>query len=343
MQLVAFALGGGVSLALGDIAMQYSVAFLGLAVGPPILNALTIIVGVILSYFLDGGLNKPYLVFPGMACAAAAIGLGAWAHVANIKAGRKLNTADHSNNVATPDDCISPKGQNHHSHAAAASCSLKGTLNGDQHSASTMQSSMSNNKLGVCVATDSKHVASDSKSSTHVEMQLRQRHNVIQRCDGSSRLAGTSSSHGNGSSSSTGSGSTSNNCNVLRSKPAAGYNHNQRDVCTVADDENDKCNDQSSEQLSGGPSWHDSINNLVVPATSLKPQKVLTAESSSYNAADSNELPSGSQDDLVLVMPSQHQQAGQLLHPARVDKQHRSIQSADDHVWLGIVIAVGGM
>uniref|UniRef100_A0A383VZ22 Uncharacterized protein n=1 Tax=Tetradesmus obliquus TaxID=3088 RepID=A0A383VZ22_TETOB len=78
---VAFALAGGFFLAFGDLGMQYATALLGLSIGPPLLNALTVIIGVVLAYFLDGGINKPQLVFPGMACAAVAIALGAAAHV----------------------------------------------------------------------------------------------------------------------------------------------------------------------------------------------------------------------------------------------------------------------
>ena len=43
--LVAFALAGGMSLAVGDVCMMFSVALLGLAVGPAAVNALSIIVG----------------------------------------------------------------------------------------------------------------------------------------------------------------------------------------------------------------------------------------------------------------------------------------------------------
>lgn len=50
--------------------MQYATALLGLSIGPPLLNALTVIIGVVLAYFLDGGINKPQLVFPGMVGAA---------------------------------------------------------------------------------------------------------------------------------------------------------------------------------------------------------------------------------------------------------------------------------
>ena len=72
--LVGFALASGACLGVGDIALQYAVAFLGLTVGPPILNTIVVVLGTIFSYFLDGGINKAYLVFPGMSLAVAAIG-----------------------------------------------------------------------------------------------------------------------------------------------------------------------------------------------------------------------------------------------------------------------------
>jgi hypothetical protein len=91
--VVAFAIAGGICLSLGDIAMQYAVAFLGLSIGPPILNALTIIIGIILSYFLDGGINQAHLVFTGMACAAIAIALGTAAHLTHPATKQQLATA----------------------------------------------------------------------------------------------------------------------------------------------------------------------------------------------------------------------------------------------------------
>ena len=78
--LVGFALASGVCLGVGDIALQYAVAFLGLTVGPPILNTIVVVLGTIFSYFLDGGINNAYLVFPGMSLAVVAIGLGVLAH-----------------------------------------------------------------------------------------------------------------------------------------------------------------------------------------------------------------------------------------------------------------------
>ncbi|GBF92541.1 ureide permease-like [Raphidocelis subcapitata] len=77
---VAFAVAGGATLSVGDVAMQYTTALLGLSIGPPLLNATTVVLGVVLTYFLDGGINRPELVFPGMACATLAIALGAAAH-----------------------------------------------------------------------------------------------------------------------------------------------------------------------------------------------------------------------------------------------------------------------
>ena len=43
-------------------------------------NTIVVVLGIIFSYFLDGGINKAYLVFPGMSLAALAIGLGVLAH-----------------------------------------------------------------------------------------------------------------------------------------------------------------------------------------------------------------------------------------------------------------------
>lgn len=63
--------------------------------GPPILNSITLIVGVVLAYFLDGGINKPQLVFTGAAFAAVAVGLGAAAHVVTQSAAAAA-TATHS-------------------------------------------------------------------------------------------------------------------------------------------------------------------------------------------------------------------------------------------------------
>jgi hypothetical protein len=70
-----------------DLALQYSIALCGLSIGPPILNSITLIVGVVLAYFLDGGINKPQLVFSGAAFAAVAVGLGAAAHVVSQRSG----------------------------------------------------------------------------------------------------------------------------------------------------------------------------------------------------------------------------------------------------------------
>jgi hypothetical protein len=69
------------SLLPADLALQYSIGLCGLSVGPPILNSITLVVSVVLAYFLDGGINKPQLVFTGAAAAAVAVGLGAAAHV----------------------------------------------------------------------------------------------------------------------------------------------------------------------------------------------------------------------------------------------------------------------
>ena len=51
--LVGFAVAGGITLAVGDVCMQFSVALLGLSVGPAAINALTIVIGATQSGKLD--------------------------------------------------------------------------------------------------------------------------------------------------------------------------------------------------------------------------------------------------------------------------------------------------
>ena len=41
--------------------------------------------GTTLNYFLDGGLNRAAILFPGIAAAALATAFGAWAHIQSQK------------------------------------------------------------------------------------------------------------------------------------------------------------------------------------------------------------------------------------------------------------------
>jgi hypothetical protein len=68
--------------------MQYATALLGLSIGPPLLNALTVIIGVVLAYFLDGGINKPQLVFPGMVSLQLR---SPWAHLVLLHVGEQCS------------------------------------------------------------------------------------------------------------------------------------------------------------------------------------------------------------------------------------------------------------
>lgn len=79
---VLFAVVGGITLSMGDVAIQYTVDLLGMATGPAIINALAISVGVTMNFYLDNGKSNPQLLFPGMACAALATVAGALAHLA---------------------------------------------------------------------------------------------------------------------------------------------------------------------------------------------------------------------------------------------------------------------
>jgi hypothetical protein len=106
--VTAFALASGVFLGIGDVALQYAVAFLGLAIGPPIMNALTVILGILISYFLDGGMNAAYLVFPGMALAALAIGLGVVAHLTSTAVQERQKDKSGRGQQSTQDITIEP-------------------------------------------------------------------------------------------------------------------------------------------------------------------------------------------------------------------------------------------
>ncbi|KAK9810452.1 hypothetical protein WJX72_010917 [[Myrmecia] bisecta] len=84
-QVVLFALSSGACIALGDLLMQTAGAQLGVAVGPAIIFAVGIAGGVVLSFFLDKGLNTASLLFTGGGCALAAVVFGALAHIAANK------------------------------------------------------------------------------------------------------------------------------------------------------------------------------------------------------------------------------------------------------------------
>lgn len=82
-QAVAFAVCAGMLLFMGDMSMQYGVALLGMSVAMPLINSLEIIISVVINFFLDAGLNKKALLFPGAACFVVATAFGALAYLQN--------------------------------------------------------------------------------------------------------------------------------------------------------------------------------------------------------------------------------------------------------------------
>ncbi|KAH8966509.1 hypothetical protein BDL97_03G028300 [Sphagnum fallax] len=80
---VAFAMGGGLALCLGNISMQYALAFVGISLTEVVSASLAVVVGTSVNYVLDGGMNCAVILFPGVACFLVAVVLGSFCHASN--------------------------------------------------------------------------------------------------------------------------------------------------------------------------------------------------------------------------------------------------------------------
>ncbi|XP_037492467.1 ureide permease 1 isoform X1 [Jatropha curcas] len=95
---VMFAMAGGIVLSLGNICMQYALAFVGLTVTEVIAASLTVVIGTTLNYFLDDRINKAEILFPGVGCFLIAVCLASALHASNA--------ADNSAKLnSLPSDC----------------------------------------------------------------------------------------------------------------------------------------------------------------------------------------------------------------------------------------------
>jgi len=80
---VAFAMFGGLALCLGNMGMQYSLAFVGISLTEVVSASLAVVLGTTVNYFLDDGLNRASILFPGVACFLVAVVLGSFCHASN--------------------------------------------------------------------------------------------------------------------------------------------------------------------------------------------------------------------------------------------------------------------
>lgn len=80
---VSFAMAGGVVLSLGNLATQYSLAFVGLSVTEVITASITVVIGTTINYFLDEKINNAAILFPGVGCFLIAVCLGSAVHTSN--------------------------------------------------------------------------------------------------------------------------------------------------------------------------------------------------------------------------------------------------------------------
>ncbi|CAN5963260.1 unnamed protein product [Sphagnum jensenii] len=80
---VAFAMLGGLVLCLGNISMQYSLAFVGISLTEVVSASVAVVVGTSVNYFLDHRMNRAIILFPGVACFLVAVVLGSFCHASN--------------------------------------------------------------------------------------------------------------------------------------------------------------------------------------------------------------------------------------------------------------------
>ncbi|XP_024397588.1 ureide permease 1 isoform X2 [Physcomitrium patens] len=81
---VAFGLAGGLALCLGNICLQYSLAFVGISLTEVVSASVAVVLGTTANYFLDDGLNRASILFPGVACFLVAVVLGSFCHASNV-------------------------------------------------------------------------------------------------------------------------------------------------------------------------------------------------------------------------------------------------------------------
>lgn len=81
--LIGFAMASGVCIFFGNMGLMYSLCLSGVTIAVPLFSSFIVIVGTTLNYFLDRGLNKATLLFPGVACFFLAFCAGAATHILN--------------------------------------------------------------------------------------------------------------------------------------------------------------------------------------------------------------------------------------------------------------------
>ncbi|CAA0830006.1 Ureide permease 2 [Striga hermonthica] len=77
---ILIAMAGGVFLSLGNLSMQYALAFVGLSVTEVTTSSIAVVLGTTLNYFLDDRINRAEILFPGVGCFLVAVCLGSAVH-----------------------------------------------------------------------------------------------------------------------------------------------------------------------------------------------------------------------------------------------------------------------
>lgn len=93
-------------LSIGNLATQYSLAFVGLSVTEVTTASITVVVGTTVNYFLDNRLNRADILFSGVGCFLVAVCLGSAVHSSNsadIEA--KLGKLSGDCEIVDPEEC----------------------------------------------------------------------------------------------------------------------------------------------------------------------------------------------------------------------------------------------
>ncbi|CAL5225855.1 g8638 [Coccomyxa viridis] len=94
---IGFAMASGFCIFFGNLAEQYALALAGVTIAVPMFSSCIVVLGTVLNYFADSGLNKATILFPGVACFAMAVIAGASTHIFNEQyLGRRKRLLDAS-------------------------------------------------------------------------------------------------------------------------------------------------------------------------------------------------------------------------------------------------------
>ncbi|KAL2649309.1 hypothetical protein R1flu_017437 [Riccia fluitans] len=124
---VVFAILGGLALCSGNISMQYSLALVGISLTEVVSASIAVVGGTTVNYFLDKGLNKASILFPGVVCFLVAVIMGSFCHASNeADTKAKFSHTTESGGTYKPIDEGSPENSHTHYSQESGGCLRRG-------------------------------------------------------------------------------------------------------------------------------------------------------------------------------------------------------------------------